>query len=85
MYVLMDEGMSISAIRCQYGTCGSMMQFIKRNKGKLRESIRVSASSDVEISCVSHHDPFLQGMEIALCVWLEDGDGGCHDAIEVGV
>jgi len=74
------QGNEHPAVGCHYGGHISMMTFIKENKDKIRE-----APSGVNISCVSYHDPFLQGMDFAFCVWLEDNDGDCHDTIEVGV
>lgn len=59
-------------------------EFHQEEQGQNQGSIKVNVPSGVNMSCVSYHNPFLQGMEVALCVWLEDNDGDCHDTIEVG-
>jgi hypothetical protein len=58
-------------------------EFHQVEQGQNQGSIKPSAPSGVNISCVSYHDTFLQGMKFALCVWLEDNDGDCHDTIKL--
>jgi hypothetical protein len=40
-----------------------MTHFITRNEDQIRESIKASAASSVTVSCVSHHDIFLEKVE----------------------
>jgi hypothetical protein len=64
-------------------------QFVSSRKMKVKvsESDKVSAPSSANFPYASRQDPFLEKMKIksTSCVWLEDGAGGCHGTIQVGV
>ena len=79
------QGNEHTAVGCHYGRYVSMISFIERKRDKIRKALRSMLHLVWTLSCVNYHDPFLQEMEVALCVWLEDNDGDCRDTIEVGV
>jgi hypothetical protein len=60
----MDRGTRATVVRHHYG--GNESKFVLSISGETR------VPSSAKISCVSHHNPFLQKMGSALCVQLED-------------
>jgi hypothetical protein len=62
----------IATAGCHYGLNKLMIHFTNENKGKIRETVKASTSSSVKTSGVRSPDIFLNKIQWALCVWLED-------------
>ena len=60
-----DRGINVAAAR--------RLLFTKRED-------KTRGTSSVKVHCVRLRDTFLENVERALCVRLEDGAGGCHPA-----
>jgi hypothetical protein len=64
--------MNTATVRYQCGVNEPMIDYIKQNEDKIRGSLATSMSSRAEVSCLTHHNLFLEKMEGVLYAWLED-------------
>jgi hypothetical protein len=58
----LDRRMGIAVFGCHYGVNRMTVHFIKKNRDKIKECVKASATLRAKIFFVTHHDPFLKNL-----------------------
>jgi hypothetical protein len=82
MYMLKDKGISSVVVGHDYDVNELIIYVIKKNKDRIKGSVKSNAPASAVISCPSCNNPFLKKTDKALYAWLEGGDGGCQGTIQ---
>jgi hypothetical protein len=62
--------MIIAVVRCHSTVNEPAICYNKENEHNIKGGIKASVPASAKISCVSHHNPFLNKREKALCLQL---------------